>query len=390
MSRAYEYGKPGAKLRLLARRLFDGTTPKPRRDQLVQIENGVISQIADLARGDLDGSELEADILSPGFVDLQINGANDAQFNDSPDVETLHAMAAGARQGGTAHILPTFITDAGDRYVRAIVAVEQARAQDVPGILGLHLEGPFLSPDRPGIHPEDHIRPLNEHDFQRLEEANCGTILLTLAPEMTAPGAIVRLTRAGIYVFAGHSAATCAQMQNAVTEGVRGVTHLFNAMSQLGSRDPGVVGAALHSDQLFAGIIADGHHVDFGNVAMAHRLMGDRLCLVTDAMMTLAGNSQSFMIGDKKIYRTNNRLADAQGRLAGAHLAMDEALRNAVTRAGIDLGQALYMASCNPLRAIGQYEDLGQIKPGARASLTLLSDDLHAQGVVLDQRVYLK
>lgn len=383
-------GKPGSKLRLLARRLFDGITSKPRLDQLVQIENGVISQITDFARAELNGSERDVDILSPGFVDLQINGANDAQFNETPDVETLRAMAAGARQGGTAHILPTFITDAKDRYARAITAVEQARARAVPGILGLHLEGPFLSPDRPGIHPAEHIRPLDEQDFQRLEKANCGTILLTLAPEMAAPGTIDRLARAGIHVFAGHSAATYAQMKMAETAGLRGVTHLFNAMSQLGSRDPGVVGAALHSDQLFAGIIADGHHVDFGNIAMAHRLMGKRLCLVTDAMMTLAGQSQSFMIGDKEIYRTNNRLADAQGRLAGAHLAMDEALRNAVTRAGVDLGQALYMASCNPLRAIGQYEDLGQIKPGARASLTLLSDDLQAQGVVLDQSVYLK
>lgn len=376
-------------LRILARRLFDGEAVQPRHNQLIQIESGRITAIMDLAETVLDGSVHEVDILSPGFVDLQINGANDAQFNDTPDVEALHAMAAGARQGGTAHILPTFITDSADRYALAIAAVEQARALAMPGILGLHLEGPFLSSERPGIHPAQHIRPLSQADFTRLEAAQCGVLLLTLAPERLERGGIERLAQAGIHVFAGHSAADYGQMQAATAEGLRGVTHLFNAMSQLGSRDPGVVGAALHSDLLFAGIIADGHHVDFSNIAMAQRLMGDRLCLVTDAMLTLAGQRQTFMIGDTEIYRTNNRLSDAQGRLAGAHLAMDEAVRNAVTQAGIDLGQALYMASCNPLRAIDQYEALGQIKPGARASLTLLDDDLQAQGVVLDQVLYL-
>ena len=377
---------PARDITIGARRLFDGVARSPLEDVAVRIEGGRIRSIAPLT-GNPSQIAFRADIVCPGFVDLQINGANDVQFNDTPSAEGIVAIVEGARQGGTAHILPTFITDADSRYRAAVAAVREARALGVPGVLGIHLEGPFLSPDRPGIHPPDCIRPMEEDDIAFLCAADCGALLLTLAPERAPEGAIRRLAEAGVTVFGGHTAADFDEITRACNEGLRGATHLFNAMSQLGSRSPGVVGAVLQSEDLFAGIIADGIHVHFANLALAHRLLADRLCLVTDAMLTLAGTTTAFRIGEKLIHRDGKQLSDANGTLAGAHLALDEAVRNATVHAGFPLADALYAASVNPLRALGLESGLGHVAPGRDASLTMLNDKLSAVGVYADGRL---
>lgn len=374
---------------VFGRVLHDGVSDMPLQDMLVEIAQGRITGLRPAtAEGARQAGALMADVVAPGFIDLQINGANDTQFNFDPSVAALERIAAGARRGGTAHLLPTFITAPGQDYRRAMSAVAEAIAQGVPGILGLHLEGPFLSPARPGIHDPAAIRRMEADDLAALTAPFPGKLLLTVAPEELPPGYLAALVKAGVIVFAGHSAGSAEQITLAAAQGLRGATHLFNAMSQMTGREPGVVGAVLGSDSLFAGIIADGHHVDATNLRIAARLMPDRLCLVTDAMLTLAGTQDRFMLNGAEIRLEAGRLANAEGRLAGAHIAMDACLRHMQSAAGVSAGHALRMASTNPARALGCADGLGTLRPGGRAALSLLDRDLHSIGVVLDGVAY--
>lgn len=368
---------------VFAQTLYTGEGQEPRPNQLLTLEGGHIASLEQVDGEAVPDETVRMDIAAPGFIDLQINGAADVQFNDSPTVAAIERIAWGARQGGTAHILPTFITDAGDRYREAIAAVEAAITSDVLGVLGVHLEGPFLSPDRPGIHPARFIRQLEASDVAYIQAAQC-PILLTLAPERQNHALLRQLANAGITLFAGHTAATHNQMLNAIDTGLSGVTHLFNAQSQMAGREPGTVGTALMHSALRAGIIADGHHVHPQMLAMAARLMSERLFLVTDAMQTLAGEQTSFDLMGTMVGLEGGRLTGPNGTLAGAHLSMDEAVRNAVSFMGVSVAQALRMASGNAAKALGLQDELGQIAPGYRASITGLSNDLQAQSVIVD------
>ncbi len=369
---------------LLPEALFDGETEQPRTDRAVVIRKGRILDITEAAHAP-PGRVLRAPVAAPGFIDLQINGGGGVMFNDAPTRDTLRRMIRAARRGGTAHILPTFITAPGTGYRAAMRTVREALAEAEPGILGLHLEGPFLSPARPGIHPPTAVQRLSEDDLAALCKGVGGPFLLTLAPEEAPPGAIARLVGAGLTVFAGHSEADHAAMRRAADEGLGGGTHLFNAMSQIMGRAPGVVGSLFDDDRLFAGIIADDIHVHPANLRLALRVMTERrLCLVTDAMATLDAPEASFTVNGKTISQKDGRLADAEGRLAGAHLAMDEAVRNMCRLGGAHRAQALRMASTTPAEALGLGADLGRIAPGQRASVTLLTPELEACGTVVD------
>lgn len=371
--------------RILARQLYDGVGDALRTDQVIEIEGGRVARIRPATAQDAsDPRTREFDLVSPGFIDLQINGAGDTQFNFEPNAQALDRIAAGARQGGTAYILPTFITAHGQDYLRAITAVQDAISSGIAGIQGVHLEGPFLSPDKPGIHDPTAIRAMNDQDIDALTAAKAGVVLLTVAPETLPEGALARLTAAGVRVFAGHTNASADQVAKAEAEGLVGVTHLFNAMSQMTGREPGVVGAAFASRTLFAGIIADGHHVDWRNVATAARLMPDRLCLVTDAMLTLAGQLTGFDLHGVQITLANGRLANAEGRLAGAHISMVDSVRNMIAHAQCSIAQALRMATANPARALGMEAELGTLRAGGGATLTCLSQDLDVSAVMID------
>lgn len=375
---------PDAPSTIRARRLFPGGGAPPLSDYVVETAGGRIAAVRPATAADARLGAREADILAPGFIDLQINGAGDRQFNHEPNVETLLVMAEAARRGGTAHTLPTFITAPGRDYLQAIAAVREALAAGVPGILGLHLEGPFISPARPGIHPPAAIRAMEADDVEMITAAARNMpVLLTVAPETLPTDALVALVAGGVIVFAGHSDASADAIVAAEANGLRGATHLFNAMSQMKSRAPGVAGAIMASDRLFAGIIADGHHVDWRTLRVACRAMPGRLFLVTDAMLTMGGTKQGFLLDKRPITLARGRLQDAEGRLAGAHVDMSSCVRNVVEHCGVPLAQALDMASGIPARAIGCDPDLGRIEVGGRASLTLLSDDLSAHGVIL-------
>ncbi|MFP7674506.1 N-acetylglucosamine-6-phosphate deacetylase [Marivita sp. S0852] len=377
------------KHRILARHLYDGVSDDMIADQMIDVAHGRIVAIRPADHTDLGDASLPVfDIVAPGFIDLQINGAADRQFNFDPTPDTLEQIATGARQGGTAYCLPTFITAAGCEYVRALEATQTALARSVPGVLGVHLEGPFLSRAKPGIHNARAIRVIEAEDIDLLVNARAGTLLLTVAPETLPDGALARLAAAGIRVFAGHSDATADQIAQAEAAGLVGVTHLFNAMSQMTGRAPGVVGAVLASDTLYAGIIADGHHVDWRNVDIAARLMPQRLCLVTDAMLTLAGSVTSFDLDGTTITKRDGRLTNAAGRLAGAHVSMIESVRNMLDHTSMGLAHVLRLATSNPARALGLETQIGVLHPGHRASLTCLTKNLDVAAVVIDGRFF--
>lgn len=366
---------------ILAERLYDGIIPAFQQDRAIEIRDGVVIQQRAATAADHAASHAQrAAIAAPGMIDMQINGAGDAQFNFDPTPQTVRRMAEGARQGGTAHILPTFITAHGQAYLQALAAVRQAMAERVPGIIGVHLEGPFLSPARPGIHDATAIRPLTEADVAALEAEAAdfpGVILLTLAPECQQPDFLRRLAKAGIILFVAHSEAGAEHLNH-----VRGVTHLWNAMPAPSSRVAGIVSEVLGGDRLYAGLIADGHHIGPQALRLTVRAAADRLCLVTDAMLTLAGVTQEFELDGRRITLQDGRLTGPDGTLAGAHIAMDASVQSLIDLTGVDAVAALRMTSLNPAIALRLDHRLGRIAPGLPASITLFDDDFAAVGVI--------
>jgi N-acetylglucosamine-6-phosphate deacetylase len=347
----------------------------------VEIEGDRIAALmpVDALPRDVERRDLANGLLLPGFIDVQVNGGGDVLFNDSPSVDTIARIGAAHRRFGTTGFLPTLISDDLRIVEAALAALKDARAAGVPGLLGAHIEGPFLSHARHGIHDPGHFRALDATALELLMRDWDGIVLATLAPEMVDRDAVRRLTEAGVILAAGHTNATYAQMRDGFADGFTGVTHLFNAMSPLASRAPGVVGAALESDA-WCGLIVDGRHVDPVVLRIglkAHRL--DRFLLVTDAMPCVGGDRHSFMLQGKKIMVRDGACYDSEGRLAGADLDMASAVRNAVRMLGLDLADASHMASGAPAEFLGLAQETGRIAPGLRADLVLLDDDLRVR-----------
>ena len=345
-----------------------------RGPALVTVSGGRIEAVGLGSRASRGAIELPAGaILAPGFIDVQLNGGGGALLNDRPTEAAVRVIIAAHRKGGTTGCLPTLITDRADVMERLAAAAPVLL--QIPGVLGFHLEGPALNKARKGIHPESEIRVPNAQDVATLKSfGSCGRSIVTLAPECVPPTLIADLIAAGLRVSAGHSQATAAQIRQAADDGLTGVTHLFNAMSQLTAREPGVAGAALDDDRLFAGIICDGLHVDPSSLRIAVRCKGrDRLMLVTDAMPLVGTDSHEFLLQGRRITLEAGRLTGPDGTLAGAHLTMIEAVRYAATTLGVELADALMMASRTPAAFLGLQSELGSIVPGYRADLVAIS-----------------
>lgn len=367
---------------LRASRLFDGAAMWPERVVLFDGERiaGVVAP--DAVPAGVEFFDLPRDhVLAPGFVDLQVNGGGGVMFNDSPDVTTLRRIAGAHAGAGTTALLPTLIS--GTRALRraALAAVRGALAEGVPGIAGLHLEGPFIAPARRGIHPALAIAAMTDDDMAGLSEEFPAVLLVTLAPDMVPAQRIRRLVEAGIIVFAGHTDASYAEAMAGFEAGISGVTHLYNAMSGFVPRAPGTVGAALDRAGAFAGIIVDGHHSHYAAVRLAFAAKGaDALLLVSDAMATAASDSSGFVLNGDPIHLHEGRLVNDAGTLAGAHLTMAAAVRNAVCHAGLPLAAVLRMATQTPACAIG-LADRGRIAPGCFADFVLLDLDINVAAV---------
>jgi N-acetylglucosamine-6-phosphate deacetylase len=329
--------------------------------------------------------DLGGKLLLPGFIDLQVNGGGGVLFNDSPSVESIRAIGAAHRRFGTAGFLPTLISADLDVVARAIEAVQAALAAQVPGVLGIHIEGPFLNVERKGIHDPDKFRELDPAAVKLLTSLRGGRTLVTLAPEMTTPAMIRKLVDAGIVVSAGHTNATYEEIREALHAGLTGFTHLFNAMSQLTGRAPGVVGAALDDADSWCGIIVDGEHTDPVVLRISMRCKRhDRFMLVTDAMPGVGTNNKSFVIGGRRITVSGNLCLDDDGRLAGSNIDMATCVRNAVSMLGLPLPEAVRMASLYPAEFLGVAHEVGRIAPGFKANFVVADDQVNVSGTWID------
>jgi len=354
----------------------------------VVIEDGWIADIVTDEDAGLKGltiHDLKGALLLPGFIDTQVNGGGGVLFNDDPSVETIHKIGAAHRKFGTTGFLPTLISDDLGKVKRAIEAVAAAVKDGVPGVLGIHIEGPFLSPARKGVHDAAKFRALDEEAFALLTSLETAKTLVTLAPEMTTPEMIARLAGAGVIVAAGHTDASYDTMREALARGVTGFTHLFNAMSQLTGREPGVVGAALSDAASYCGIIVDGRHVHPDVLKLARKCKPhDRFMLVTDAWSNVGTELTSFQLQGATITVKDGVCVDENGILAGSAMDMSRAVRNAMELLGLDLHDAVTMASRAPASFLGLADRYGEIAKGLRANFVAADDALSVRETWID------
>ncbi len=319
--------------------------------------------------------DLRGCVLAPGFIDCQVNGGGGVLFNDEPTVEGIRRIAQAHRRFGTTGLLPTLISDDASVMRKAIDATAQAIAQGMPGVLGIHLEGPFLAGPKKGIHDAAKFRTPDESDVALIAGGVAGRTLLTVAPEQVSPDIVRDLVRRGVVVAAGHTNASYRQTRAALDAGMRGFTHLYNAMSPLTGREPGAVGAALEDGESWCGIIADGHHVHAAALRVALRAKPrGKIFLVTDAMPPVGGDHPTFHLNGETITCRDGMCTNAAGTLAGSALDMAAAVRNAVSMLGVDLAEALRMASQYPAAFIGLERTHGRIAEGFAADLVALDD----------------
>ena len=359
-------------------------TPHGWRDDLAVLLDG--ARIAGLLPHDdprvreLPQHDLGGALLLPGFIDTQVNGGGGALFNDAPTVQSIRRIGAAHRRYGTTGFLPTLISDDADTMRAALLAVEQALADSVPGVLGIHLEGPYLAPARKGVHDPKFFHAPGREELALLCAPHRGVRLLTLAPEQVPLADIAELAAAGLIVCAGHTAADYGTIRAALAAGVRGFTHLFNAMTPLGSREPGVVGAALDDPHSWCGLIVDGRHVHPASlrVAIAAKPRG-KMLLVTDAMPPVGSDHPDFVLNGETITAKDGICQTAQGVLAGSALDMASAVRNAVQLLGLPLDEAVRMASTYPANFLGLGASHGRIAAGYQADLVVLDDDFRVE-----------
>ena len=343
-------------------------------------------RIADLVANDAVPAEakrvdLGGALLAPGFIDAQVNGGGGTLFNNDTSVEAIRTIAEAHRRFGTTGLLPTLISDDAEVMARAIAATRDAIAQQVPGILGIHLEGPYIAPARKGTHDAGKFRVPGADEVAMATSLANGVTLLTLAPEQVPADTIRAMVARGAIVVAGHTAATYEQVRTGIDAGISGFTHLYNAMSPLQGREPGAVGAALEDDGCWCGVIVDGVHVHPASlrVALAAKPRG-KVFLVTDAMPPVGADDPSYVLYGETITAIDGVVRNAAGALAGSALDMITAVRNSVHLLGLPLEEALRMASTYPAEFLGLGATHGRIAPGYQADLVALDAGLQVVG----------
>ena len=353
-----------------------------RPDLAVLVEDGKVVALlpesglpAGVTRRDLGGGH-----LLPGYIDVQVNGGGGVLFNNAPTVEALRSIVAGHRRFGSTGLMPTLISDDVETMRLAVAAVRQAIAEGVPGVLGIHLEGPYIAPERKGTHNADKFRVPDAAEIEMATALDNGVTLITLAPEQVPADTIRAMVARGAKVAAGHTAASYEQARAGLDAGISGFTHLYNAMTPLQGRDPGVVGAALEDPHSWCGVIVDGVHVHPASlrVALAAKPRG-KILLVTDAMPMVGADAPSFELYGETITAIDGVVRNAAGSLAGSALDMASAVRNTVGLLGLPLEEAARMASTYPAQFLGIDDYRGRIAPGCAADLVLLDDALQVR-----------
>ncbi|HAH02667.1 N-acetylglucosamine-6-phosphate deacetylase [Vibrio splendidus] len=355
-------------------------------DHAVVIENELIKKvcpISELPEG-IEVRDLNGANLSPGFIDLQLNGCGGVMLNDEITADTMQIMHKANLKSGCTSFLPTLITSSDEDMRAVITAAREYHNQYQNQSLGLHLEGPYLNVAKKGIHSVDHIRKSDSEMIELICENNDLVAKVTLAPELNDPEHIERLRKAGVVVSIGHTNATYAEARQGFESGITFATHLFNAMTPMVGREPGVVGAIYDTPEVYAGIIADGFHVDYANIRIAHKIKGEKLVLVTDATAPAGADMEYFIFVGKKVYYRDGKCVDENGTLGGSALTMIEAVQNTVEHAGIALDEALRMATLYPATAIGVESKLGRIKKGMVANLAVFDRDFNVKATVVN------
>lgn len=366
-------------------------------EHAVIIDRHLIVDVTPLGElpADIEVKDLNGAILSPGFIDLQLNGCGGVMFNNDISVQSLQIMHSANLKSGCTGFLPTLITTSDQDMQRAVDVMRQYHKQSQAQSqnkqcqkqykpLGLHLEGPYLNPAKKGIHNIDFIRQADDKMIDFMCDNADVITKVTLAPERTEAKHIQRLKAAGIVVSAGHTNGTYKQVRQGFAAGISFATHLFNAMTPTTGREPGAVGAIFDTPDVYTGVIADGFHVDYANIRIAHKIKGDKLILVTDATAPAGADIDHFIFVGKKVYYRDGRCVDENGTLGGSALTMIEAVQNSVEHVGIALDEALRMASLYPAKAIGLDDQLGQIKAGMVANLAIFDHNFKVQATVVN------
>ncbi|MDN3698764.1 MULTISPECIES: N-acetylglucosamine-6-phosphate deacetylase [Vibrio] len=355
-------------------------------DKALIIENAMIKAICPISElpTTIKNVDLNGANLSPGFIDLQLNGCGGVMLNDEISADTMQIMHKANLKSGCTSFLPTLITSSDEDMKAVINAAREYHNTYQNQSLGLHLEGPYLNVMKKGIHSVEHIRQSDSEMIDLICANNDLIAKVTLAPELNDPEHIERLHNAGIVVSIGHTNATYTEARKGFEAGITFATHLFNAMTPMVGREPGVVGAIYDTPDVYAGVIADGFHVDYANIRIAHKIKGEKLVLVTDATAPAGANMDYFIFVGKKVYYRDGKCVDENGTLGGSALTMIEAVQNTVEHAGIALDEALRMATLYPAQAIGVDNRLGRIKKGMVANLAIFDNDFKVQATVVN------
>jgi len=366
-------------LALTHARIFDGDAW--HADSTLLVENGRIKAILPANEPPIEARQVDCKgaLVVPGFIDLQVNGGGGVMLNDEQTVEGIAQICSSHAQFGTTALLPTLITDTREITAAAIAAGREAKARKVPGFLGLHLEGPHLSVARKGTHHPGLIRPMEQADLDNLLALKgvFDAIMTTVAPENTTEDQVRQLADAGFVVSLGHTNASYETAERYVAAGAKTATHLFNAMSPLENRTPGLVGAAINLGTLSCGLIADGFHVHPAsmNIAINAKQGPGKIFIVTDAMSTIGTDLQGFMLNGRQIFRKDGRLTLADGTLAGADIDMLSSVLFVHRELGMPFEEAVRMASINPAEAMGVADRKGRLQPGFDADFVVLTED---------------
>lgn len=358
---------------LFAKKLYTGTTVL--ENQVISIEN---SKISTIRTGQPEEGHRSFENLAPGLFDIHINGGEKFHFSDRPDEETIQDIYEASVASGTAYVLPTLITSPLDNILKGIEATRSYMEKNPSsGVLGMHLEGPFLNPIKRGAHLTEYLQQPNNRDIEEIIHYGKGVIkLITVAPELFTDEQLKMLIDSGITVSAGHSNATYAQASHAFSKGIHIVTHLYNAMSSFGHREPGLVGATFDHAEVYAPIIIDGVHCDFAAARIAYQQKKDKLFLISDALF-LNRKVTRFNWGEFDAYLKDGKYTNSDGNLAGGAISLPEAIQNAVEKVGISIQEAIEMSTIRPAKAVGLSSIIGQVGAGFPAVFTSFDDQLN-------------
>ncbi|GAB3250505.1 N-acetylglucosamine-6-phosphate deacetylase [Larkinella harenae] len=362
-------------------------------DATVRVSNGLVQEVTTSRLNDDAGEiDLNNQWLVPGFVDLQVYGGSDAFLNESPTAQTVEHIYQTHLKNGTTSLLPTLYSTSLEVIHTAIEAVREARLTNPNGVLGLHVEGPYINPEKRGVHSLAYIHPPVEAELNKLLEKGHDVIrLLTIAPELFLPDQLSQLlkqtAKTHVQLSVGHSNATYEQASSFFQQGIGLATHLYNAMRPFESREPGVVGAVFDHPTVHASLVADGFHCDWAAIRIARRLLGERLFLISDAILANPSKS-SHGFEDFTLYYENGRFTNHEGKLAGSSITLLDAVRNSIRHVGLEPSEAFLMASTVPAEIIGAGDTLGKIQPGFIANLVVLTSDLTVSNVIANSQLH--